>query len=81
MRPWRVRCDIRIQPRAPRPLAPGRKVGGHVVGDCHVFTTAEIVLVELEELAFCREHDEAAAFVASVLSFHLRAVEGLSGVR
>lgn len=40
----------------------GRTLGGHVVGGCTVFTTAEIVLVELTELAFPRLHDEATGF-------------------
>eukprot|EP00747_Dinoflagellata_sp_TGD_P084124 gnl/TRDRNA2_/TRDRNA2_162391_c0_seq5.p1 gnl/TRDRNA2_/TRDRNA2_162391_c0~~gnl/TRDRNA2_/TRDRNA2_162391_c0_seq5.p1 ORF type:complete len:154 (+),score=30.98 gnl/TRDRNA2_/TRDRNA2_162391_c0_seq5:22-483(+) len=40
----------------------GRMVGGHVVGDCIVFTTAEIVLAELPGLRFSREHDPATGF-------------------
>jgi len=40
----------------------GRVVGGHVVGDCSVFTTAEIVLVTLPDLAFRREADDATGF-------------------
>jgi len=42
--------------------AEGKTVGGHVVSDCFVFTTAEIVLVELSDLAFKREFDPRTGF-------------------
>ena len=37
----------------------GRCVGGHMLGGNVVFTTAEIVLVDLPDWVFRREYDEA----------------------
>lgn len=42
--------------------ADGRVFGGHVVEGCFVFTTAEIVLVELEDVAFARALDGATGY-------------------
>mmetsp|Transcript_35666 Transcript_35666/g.42992 ORF Transcript_35666/g.42992 Transcript_35666/m.42992 type:complete len:186 (+) Transcript_35666:155-712(+) len=42
--------------------AEGKVVGGHVMGDMKVFTTAEIVLGECEDLEFIRPHDPATGF-------------------
>jgi hypothetical protein len=38
--------------------AAGRVVGGHVLGDMRVFTTAELVVGDCEGLAFVREFDQ-----------------------
>ncbi|KAK7487116.1 hypothetical protein BaRGS_00021611, partial [Batillaria attramentaria] len=35
----------------------GAVIGGHVVGDLYVHTTAEVVIGECAGLAFAREHD------------------------
>lgn len=40
----------------------GRVVGGHVLGDMVVFTTAELVIGECESLQFEREFDEETGF-------------------
>lgn len=40
----------------------GRVIGGHVVGDCRIFTTAEIVIMALPALRFRREHDDRTGF-------------------
>ena len=40
----------------------GKVVGGHVLGDMVVFTTAEIVIGECESLQFAREFDEQTGF-------------------
>lgn len=42
--------------------AEGRTVGGHVMGDLEVFTTAEVVVGEAAELQFTREMDERTGF-------------------
>ncbi|KAK5852568.1 hypothetical protein PBY51_006421 [Eleginops maclovinus] len=42
--------------------AAGGTVGGHVLGDLEVFTTAELVLGEAGGLAFSREMDEKTGF-------------------
>lgn len=42
--------------------AEGRTVGGHVLGDLEVFTTAEVVLGEAVNLKFTREMDEKTGF-------------------
>jgi predicted DNA-binding protein with PD1-like motif len=34
----------------------GRVFGGHMLPGCLVYTTAEVVLVQLKELRFAREH-------------------------
>jgi len=38
--------------------AAGRVVGGHVLGDMRVFTTAELVVGDCEGLAFVRQFDQ-----------------------
>lgn len=40
----------------------GRTVGGHVLGDLEVFTTAEVVVGEAADLRFSREMDERTGF-------------------
>ncbi|RMZ97807.1 bifunctional -like [Brachionus plicatilis] len=40
----------------------GQVLGGHVFGEMNVFTTAEIVIGECEDLAFKREFDPASGF-------------------
>ncbi|KAG7466594.1 hypothetical protein JOB18_014060 [Solea senegalensis] len=40
----------------------GRTVGGHVLGDLDVFTTAEVVVGEALDLEFSRETDERTGF-------------------
>ncbi|KAM6992205.1 bifunctional protein GlmU-like [Tautogolabrus adspersus] len=42
--------------------AEGRTVGGHVLGDLEVFTTAEVVIGEATHLQFKRELDEQTGF-------------------
>jgi len=40
----------------------GSTVSGHVVGDCEIFTTAEIVIGECDDLSFTRPHDQRTGF-------------------
>jgi len=40
----------------------GRTIGGHLIGDAIVATTAEIVLGQCEALSFKREHDARTGF-------------------
>ncbi|XP_074541591.1 bifunctional protein GlmU-like [Halichoeres trimaculatus] len=40
----------------------GRTVGGHVMGDLQIFTTAEVVIGEASQLEFRREEDERTGF-------------------
>ena len=40
----------------------GGVIGGHVVGDLVVFTTAEIVIGDCTGAVFTREHDDATGF-------------------
>lgn len=40
----------------------GQTVGGHVLGDLEVFTTAEVVIGEAVDLQFTREMDERTGF-------------------
>ena len=40
----------------------GKVIGGHVVSDMVVFTTAEIVVGECEQLTFKRELDSRTGF-------------------
>jgi len=40
----------------------GTTVSGHVVGDCEIFTTAEIVIGECVDATFTRPHDERTGF-------------------
>ena len=42
--------------------AKGSVVGGHVVGDLVVFTTAEVVIGECEQITFKREMDQRTGF-------------------
>ncbi|RVE56094.1 hypothetical protein OJAV_G00232730 [Oryzias javanicus] len=42
--------------------AEGRTIGGHVLGDLEVFTTAEVVLGEAVDLLFIREMDDQTGF-------------------
>ncbi len=42
--------------------AEGQTVGGHVLGDLEVFTTAEVVIGEAADLHFNREMDERTGF-------------------
>ncbi|XP_035534920.1 bifunctional protein GlmU-like [Morone saxatilis] len=40
----------------------GKTVGGHVMGDLEVFTTAEVVIGEAVDLQFTREMDDGTGF-------------------
>ena len=40
----------------------GKTVGGHVLGDLEVFTTAEVVIGEATDLHFTREMDSRTGF-------------------
>ena len=40
----------------------GKLVGGHLVGECVVFTTAEVVIGALEGIVFEREFDAETGF-------------------
>jgi len=42
--------------------AEGNTVGGHVLGDLEVFTTAEVVIGDAVDLLFTREMDEQTGF-------------------
>ena len=50
--------------------AKGGVVGGHIVGDMVVFTTAEVVIGECEQITFKREMDPRTGF--SELTVHNR---------
>ncbi|KAF3703202.1 hypothetical protein EXN66_Car018890 [Channa argus] len=50
--------------------AEGRTVGGHVLGDLEVFTTAEVVVGEAVGLQFTREMDEKTGFPELVVQPH-----------
>lgn len=52
----------------------GRTVGGHVLGDLEVFTTAEVVVGEAADLRFSREMDERTGFPE--LAVGRRSVDG-----
>ncbi|XP_031438052.1 bifunctional protein GlmU-like isoform X2 [Clupea harengus] len=45
----------------------GKTVGGHVLGDLEVFTTAEVVIGEAAELQFSREMDARTGFPELVI--------------
>lgn len=40
----------------------GNVIGGHLMEGCLVHTTAEMILVELDEYEFCREYDEQTGY-------------------
>ena len=42
--------------------ADGSTLSGHVVGDCEIFTTAEIVIGECAGAEFTRPHDARTGF-------------------
>mmetsp|Transcript_9787 Transcript_9787/g.13464 ORF Transcript_9787/g.13464 Transcript_9787/m.13464 type:complete len:150 (+) Transcript_9787:56-505(+) len=46
----------------------GNVIGGHLVGDAKIFTTAEIVLGELEDVTFSRPVDNQTGFDELVVS-------------
>ncbi|XP_035277164.1 bifunctional protein GlmU-like [Anguilla anguilla] len=46
----------------------GRTVGGHVMGDLEVFTTAEVVVGEAGDLEFGREMDDRTGFPELVVN-------------
>ncbi|XP_072907473.1 bifunctional protein GlmU-like isoform X3 [Hemitrygon akajei] len=46
----------------------GRVIGGHVLGDLEVFTTAEIVIGESVGLEFTREMDDRTGFLELAIS-------------
>uniref|UniRef100_UPI00398E86F4 bifunctional protein GlmU-like isoform X1 n=1 Tax=Pristiophorus japonicus TaxID=55135 RepID=UPI00398E86F4 len=52
----------------------GRTIGGHVMGDLEVFTTAEIVIGECGGLEFTREMDERTGFPELVISSRTKQV-------
>ncbi|XP_053192976.1 bifunctional protein GlmU-like [Scomber japonicus] len=47
--------------------AEGKTIGGHVMGDLEVFTTAEVVVGEAVDLQFNREMDERTGFPELVI--------------
>ncbi|KAM4521524.1 bifunctional protein GlmU-like [Odontesthes bonariensis] len=52
--------------------AEGRTVGGHVLGDLEVFTTAEVVIGDAVDLLFTREMDEQTGFPELVVQPRLK---------
>ena len=42
--------------------ADGSTLSGHLVGDCQIFTTAEVVIGECEQAVFSRPHDLHTGF-------------------
>ena len=40
----------------------GQTIGGHVMGDCFVFTTAEVVIGECPKVAYTREMDDSTGY-------------------
>ncbi|XP_054474928.1 bifunctional protein GlmU-like isoform X2 [Anoplopoma fimbria] len=48
----------------------GRTVGGHVIGDLEVFTTAEVVVGNAVDLQFTREMDDRTGFPELVVQTH-----------
>lgn len=50
----------------------GRTVGGHVLGDLEVFTTAEVILGEATDLHFTREMDSRTGFPEQVVQKRLK---------
>ena len=50
--------------------ADGRVFGGHVAPGCIVRTTAEILLVVLDDVRFTREHDAATGYAELVIRPH-----------
>lgn len=49
----------------------GKTVGGHVMGDLEVFTTAEVVIGEATDLQFTREMDSRTGFPELVVQKQL----------
>jgi len=47
--------------------ATGRTLGGHLLAGCRIYTTAEIVLAALPELAFAREIDPTFGYCELVV--------------
>ncbi|XP_047429841.1 bifunctional protein GlmU-like [Mugil cephalus] len=56
--------------------AQGRTVGGHVLGDLKVFTTAEVVVGEATDLTFTRDMDQATGFPELVVKSRSPPEEG-----
>ena len=40
----------------------GKTIGGHLVEGCPIYTTAEIIIGEAEDLQFTREQDAASGY-------------------
>ena len=40
----------------------GTTLSGHVVGDCEIFTTAEVVIGDCQQAVFTRPHDQHTGF-------------------
>ena len=40
----------------------GTTLSGHVVGDCEIFTTAEVVIGDCQQAVFTRPHDQQTGF-------------------
>jgi uncharacterized protein len=40
----------------------GQTLGGHLLDENIIYTTCELIIVELEDLRFSREHDEKTGF-------------------
>jgi len=45
----------------------GKIIGGHLKKGCIIYTTAEIVIGEFDNLIFAREQDEKTGFVELVV--------------
>lgn len=46
----------------------GRVIGGHLMDGCEIHTTAEIILLENQDLVFKREHDDGTGYKELVIS-------------
>lgn len=54
----------------------GAVVGGHLLGDLNIFTTAELLLGEAEQLLFSRELDPRTGFPELVVEGRLQSGPG-----
>ncbi|MEA4826947.1 MAG: PPC domain-containing DNA-binding protein, partial [Clostridium sp.] len=40
----------------------GKVIGGHLLEECIIYTTAEVIIGEIEEFVFLREYDDKTGF-------------------